>query len=577
MIETQDAQVWVLDAQNRTQYLTRLSSTCRIDEGAAPYATWSLTIARPSLAVYALLDPQARKRVTMSVARRTRGLLPADFASTRYVDLLVTERTLNLDDGTVTLTLSSLEAVMAIYAPTEPINLGGLQGSVRDIAKAVINRMQVGAFLQDANAADAPFPTAYTLTNLIAEGGFDYALSARWAGNFAALGTDPSYGVGGSGSLRIRPTGASTDSFAAVDAGLRAGRTYRVAGKMTLPVAQTGALAPRARSISIMATINGAEVQTAASVQVPNVASTTPVEVSVQVTIPENATDTRVRLNNGSTSTDVYWDEVRAYEGTGTEADGTLVPFFDGSSQDDARYVYTWDGDPGYSTSSRTARIERNPDMLVWQIGQTALTFLTPILQTVGLRLFCDEQSVWRLVDTSYLPRGLVKLTTGDNIHTLSDRASLTSTHPDGSPLWADAVVVKYTWLDRNADTQVRYDIAAPAGYRRAWFVELQEPYPGPGRADYLLGRMQMRSRQLDVTARVDYQVTPGQEVTITTGDGTLQTGYVDAVEWDQTADDMTVRTKGLVDTPATAWNQLPYGHSWAASPVGASWASETA
>jgi hypothetical protein len=120
--------------------------------------------------------------------------------------------------------------------------------------------------------------------------------------------------------------------------------------------------------------------------------------------------------------------------------------------------------------------------------------------------------------------------------------------------------------------------VYAPSGYTRPYLVELTEtPYPGPGAARFLFARYAARRRQINVTARVDYSVTPGMQASITVPEMEAQTGYLDSVSWSLSGDEMTVVTKNLVATPATAWNQLAPGIAWSASPTGALWAAETA
>jgi hypothetical protein len=194
------------------------------------------------------------------------------------------------------------------------------------------------------------------------------------------------------------------------------------------------------------------------------------------------------------------------------------------------------------------------------------MAFLSPILQAVGLRLFCDEQRRWSLVDNSYAVEGIVRVTAGENAYSGTDLMSRTATTPDGAPITTDAVFVHFTWRDKvtGADRE-KWDIAAPTGYQRPFTVERQDtPYPGPGTAAYLLSRYRARRRTQDVTAAIDLTVTPGQEVAISLPGMDLQSGYVDSVGWTLTADDMTVHSKGLVSATAKSYNQQPDSMTYA-------------
>ncbi|WIB12908.1 hypothetical protein [Curtobacterium sp. MCPF17_052] len=79
---------------------------------------------------------------------------------------------------------------------------------------------------------------------------------------------------------------------------------------------------------------------------------------------------------------------------------------------------------------------------------------------------------------------------------------------------------------------------------------------------------MKTRQRQLQVTGATDYTTRPGQEAVITTVDGGVQTGYVDAVVWDLADDSMEVVTKSLLAVlPGSVGNSPPQARPSVPSP----------
>lgn len=119
-------------------------------------------------------------------------------------------------------------------------------------------------------------------------------------------------------------------------------------------------------------------------------------------------------------------------------------------------------------------------------------------------------------------------------------------------------MILNYEWIESGTGkTKTAQDFAGPTNYFKPYMPEtIQAPYPGPGRAAYMLKRLQARQRQLQVTGATNYAARPGQEGVITTVDGGVQTGYVDAVIWDLGDDSMEVVTKGLLAvTPGSVGN----------------------
>jgi hypothetical protein len=555
----------------------------RLDEGATPYATASVTIGMPTLAQLAALDPQDRPTIRIQAdRRRVNGTFTGVVNSALDITLRVVDRSIDARAATVTLTLANDESFLD-YAPTEDLDFQDASYSVRIIIGRVLQRaLALAAAPAVFTRPDSRYKTARTLRNLIPESSFEYPFS-QWKGVNATLTRSGLNAKSGGNSLRIAPTTQGRfDSYAETDVSLTPGKTYRLSAWATSDYGIGGGVDPiYSRRIGVFTTVNGVTTPVGTSYNAgPAFRGEATSEVVAVFTVPEGTRSTTVRLYNGR-DTQVagayHYDAVMLIEAPFSE-DGKQVAYFDGSTPDDDLYVYAWDGDRELSTSTRRARIDRPGETLIWRQGQTARDYLAPILQAAGLRLFQQVNGDWTAVDNSYIalfPRRLDHLL---NLYQITETGGFNSTHPDGSPLWADAVAVTYNWLDGNGERATRVDIDAAPNYRKLYQVTLDDTvYPGPGAAAYIRSRLAMRSRQVTVTGRVDLSVVPSQELTVSAQHTGLQTGLVDSVEFDFDADEMTIVGKRMTATPTTAWNQLSNGVRWSDSPVGASWASETA
>lgn len=177
-------------------------------------------------------------------------------------------------------------------------------------------------------------------------------------------------------------------------------------------------------------------------------------------------------------------------------------------------------------------------DAAIWQPGQTAWEYLQPLIQSVGLRLYADENRNWYLVASNAITPGLVELDAIDTIVGASDSISR------DDDLWFDAVVITYRWTNSAGETVLAYDTAANDPFSKVVHFEYETAYPGPGGAAAILARAQTRGRTNDVSAVSDYRVSPTTACEISLPDLPLQTGTVSAVTWNYPSDEMTVKTR---------------------------------
>lgn len=202
----------------------------------------------------------------------------------------------------------------------------------------------------------------------------------------------------------------------------------------------------------------------------------------------------------------------------------------------------------------------------IWQPGTSAWDYVAPLLQSASLRLWCDEGRRWWLTEAQPVAPGNLVLTPTGTITDLTDAMTLSGDE------WVDAVVVTYRWKDGAGVDQEAFDVAGANPPRNVLQVEHTTAYPGPGAAAGILSRAQGRGRVLDTTAVSDYQATPGQATRITPPDTDTQTGYVASVQWRWPDAEMRIKSRGLVDTPDTAYLFGPTGTSYVDVPTGISY-----
>jgi hypothetical protein len=211
-----------------------------------------------------------------------------------------------------------------------------------------------------------------------------------------------------------------------------------------------------------------------------------------------------------------------------------------------------------------------DPETLLWHPGVSAWDFLDDLLQTAGLRLFCDDERRWRLVNSSYVLPELLAITVRQNVVDATENISRTSDE------WFDAVLYHYRWTDERGTAREAYDIATTPGYTKPLVIDVERAYPGRGAAKYVLDRAAGKGRTLQLRALSDYSAQPTRMMTATLPGTPILTGTITAVTWEFDTDEMAVDTRNLTDTPDEAWILIPRGHSWDDIPVGMSWNTYT-
>lgn len=565
------------------------------DEATSPMVTATATVTVPTPAQYAMLKPGAGYYLQVN-ATETR------FANVANAFILkITDRS-RTPSGLVELQAASAEVELQAYTPSQKDSVyQQYQSNVTSIITTVLNKVYGTGYAywtygpSQAFGEDIGTPTYRTysaVTNLIANPSFEYGTTG-WTATRGTIRTQAwTGGLGpnmGTTTLRVEGSGSNNDTFASTPVTLQPNTTYTLSGYLLNGATQTGANA-WARRMTVVVNVNGSAFVLAQTNQGSNAANAITF-VATTFTTPAmmDSTGATVRVYNGTTSgssNPVLWDGLSLTEGNGRDTDGvTRIPFFDGDTTDGTNgYNYDWQGDAGNSASTRTPIIDRDPESLVWSPGQSAWDFLQPILQATGVRLYTTGY------ETQYSP-GTVKpkvfLTTNEfgfivggrrahqdyNIFDVSQVDSWSAEFSDGTPMYADQVILHYTWIDSLGQQQEKYDVY-PATGKKPYVKELPDtPFAGVGRAQGIWKRINARSGIVQGTTWFDRGYYVGQQLVITADAiGGSVTGYLEAVTHDPFRGTTEFRTKQTVAYTSASWYSA--SGTWA-SQTG-SWAADS-
>lgn len=191
----------------------------------------------------------------------------------------------------------------------------------------------------------------------------------------------------------------------------------------------------------------------------------------------------------------------------------------------------------GYLVSGSTGGLV-DATAALWAPGQTGWDYLNALVQEQKLRLYCDENRNWYLIDGTYTRPGLAELWSVGTIKAADENIS----RDDG--LWFDAVVIKYTWTDALGATIIAYDTASVPNFTKVKLIERETAYPGAGAALSILNRALSQGRQLDVTTVSNYSVEPSMACDIYILGTPTEHTYIKAVSWNYPSDEMNVTTR---------------------------------
>ncbi|QUC01099.1 hypothetical protein [Cellulosimicrobium cellulans] len=202
-----------------------------------------------------------------------------------------------------------------------------------------------------------------------------------------------------------------------------------------------------------------------------------------------------------------------------------------------------------------------------WAPGQSAWSYVQPLVESAGLRLYCDETGRWHLVEQETSSTDVTRLQ--------SAQVSSMNTRTDREGNWYDAVMIEYRWRDVSDVEHVVYDYAASTeNPTRPRFIRRDRVWPGDGAAASILRRDKLSGARTQVSAVADYSVsTDGTLAVSFTSLGEVLAGDIESVQWFFDDDRMTVIAKdSTTDVNPTSWLIAPESYPWADVPAGIDW-----
>lgn len=509
-----------------------------LDALSIPYASANVDVPSDlTLPLGAARDIDPRDDVRVEVRGSTDG-----GTTERRFDLGVREREIDHVAKRMRLVLASDEALLMDYAPLADDLSQKSVTSLRALCNYVIGKAIPGKALNATPSNDADVTAQYSVTNLFPNPSGEVDVNG-WAVSSGASGLVSVTSVGVLGTKVIRWTTAA--GTATITIGWNGVSTTNKAPRVNpgaIYTAQVWLQGAAAVPVTVRLDFRTEEGVYRSS---GKLASGTMVtsgwqKFTVTAKAPSDAAYGFIVISTtgNAASTSQYADAAMVFEGD------TGIPAFDGSTAADARYTYGWESTAHASPSFRTAIEERPLEALIWRAGVTAWDFLQPHLTRAGLRLYCDELRVWRLIDPdTYAVPGFIRMSPQNSVQG-TDTISRWN-----DEVFATGVVVVYRWTDAQGNEQVAVDSAGTP--QKVVVIEYERPYPGPGAATQILARRSGSGRTQDVTSITQWATTPGMDASITLPEAPEQQGKVSSVIF--TLDDqatMQVGTRGLVGIP---------------------------
>lgn len=553
-----------------------LEGTVTLDVNRVPYVEARFTIPAPEEAFLAQVDPRDAIRIVIDATRER--IDPADTDQTRTFDLLLHERTYDPVAGTLELIGWSDEALLIDGGPVEIPYYSTLSTTYASSLRAMIDYVLLQFFGTglEAGAADADFTETSSWINQFSNPSFEVdAGFVVNSANFSAFARSNTVG-GYIGSYACRATvtaaGAASMYFTYDSAGTDPVWSVSEGERIFFGLRLRSATAGRLSLVRLRLYKNPDGTGTNLDIVGTSVTSTTTgwTEVSVSAAIPAGYQSMRLMLTiNANTASQLHYiDAVQMFRLPSIQtprapfvpSSGGPLPAridapapFTGSDSPDAYYTYAWEGTAHASRSSKVSTTGRPENFLRVYPDENWWDRFSPMLQQSGLRLFCDEERKWYLVDSTYTVAGTVEVQEGSNLLDGRDTISLEANDAFGDPLWGTNVIVKYTTEDQGDVYDVAVTVGTPLARQKILAVDGGNRYPGPGAAATRFDRITNRGRLQPVTAIADLAATPLMAAATSLPDVPAQDGRVTAVTFAWSAegedhDTMILVLDGLVD-----------------------------
>jgi hypothetical protein len=541
--------------------------TITLDETRFPYVEATISIALPVEAIMETIDTRDNLRVLIEA--EVDWIEPADPTQTRTFDLVLHQRTIAHEADRVILVCHSDESLLIDggYVDDEvDVRPRGLT-TLRDVVNEILGGGRVpelGATSLEAGAADADTTITRDRVNLCPNPGCENA-SPAWgltAGTGASAfarstavtpyaGTYSTRFTAAAGNANVRATPDNAGAYFPVTAGKAYYWSFRLRSSISRVAHAwlrfysgngTGVLLDEI-SIDPFPTSTGAWMQFELIATAPPGATTV-----APLVLTEANSAGQFHYLDGMIFYELVDGEQPAWEPSNP------TPYFDGANNPDStHYTVAWDGTANQSTSTLTRLDDRDPTGLDIEPGDLWWDYLSPLVRANDLRLWSDEERNWWLTETGDTVAGTVTIAEDENAIGGQDQISYQATDDNGTPLYFTAVVVRYRWMVDGVQ-QTRYDVASTGSTRKVLRVDIDRPWPGPGRAAAILAAAQGRGRTQELAAVMNLDATPGMALSTDMPSTAEQIGVVSSVTWRWSDGPdhgtMSVRARDLVEAP---------------------------
>ena len=218
-----------------------------------------------------------------------------------------------------------------------------------------------------------------------------------------------------------------------------------------------------------------------------------------------------------------YGDDVTVSYGT-LRALLTEVLSFIGATLQPGTADYT------YSPAYELQKYEFNLPSTIWD-------FMETVTNAAGLKIYCDEQRRWYLVDPAAVS-GTLALNDQDNVTSFTKQLSRDT-------LWYNQAVIQYETISDGIIWDNYY--ASGTGPIRTLFQKKTNiEYPGAGAAEALVTRSLTRGETYEVEAIANFDARPRQTLTVDIAGEPAKTGIVQSVTWSLPSARMSVDIRDL-------------------------------
>lgn len=171
-----------------------------------------------------------------------------------------------------------------------------------------------------------------------------------------------------------------------------------------------------------------------------------------------------------------------------------------------------------------------------FNLSNTAWDFIETITQAAGLKLYCDENRKWYLVDATAVS-GDLELKDNDNITAFTREISR-----DG--LWYNQAVIQYNTTDG-----VIYDSYYEFGtgeIKTLYLLKENIAFPGFGAAQSIIQRAVTRGEIYSIEAIANFDARPRQTLTVDITDEPVKSGVIQSVTWSLPSARMSIDIRDL-------------------------------